>query len=171
VKVTEPDANCREKVTCKKETIHSTPERARIGNSTSAQVISFLVNSLYKRTYLCDDRFSILRSSGTCRRVFWKNGTKSFEEDIGTIILRDLSATLHNQCIQYVVVEYKLPDTHMRVAICAHNTISIGACTQVRQTAATFLSVSLLTVYCLPCSSYVHKHLQCLWHTDVQHPG
>ena len=60
VKVTEPDASCRGKDTCKKEKIHSTPERACIENWTSAQVISFFVNPLYKRTYLCHDRFLTL---------------------------------------------------------------------------------------------------------------
>jgi len=96
----EPNASCREKVTCKKEKIHSTPENKSIGNLTSPQVIRFFVNSLYKRTFFYDYRFLILWSSGTCRPVFWKNGTKFFEEDIRSKILRAVGTVPFYQTTQ-----------------------------------------------------------------------
>ena len=136
------------KIHVKKEKIHSTPVGARIGNSTSAQVISFFVNSLYQRTYLCDDRFLILRSSGTCRRVSGKMG-QNLSREIKVLkssvpLVLYLSTRLHNQCICGGWVQITR-HTHTRVPICAHNSTVIPRLTKIIRSGITFVSRNVIS--------------------------
>jgi len=62
----------------------------------------------------------------------------------------------HNQCTCGGMGITYQTHTHPRVAVCGHNTSSIGLCNCCNRPSDCYSSVSLLTVYCLPCSSYLH---------------
>jgi hypothetical protein len=63
----EPDARFSGKDTCKKEKIHSTSDRTRIGNSTSTQVIS---KRKVKVKFTLEQTTKVQRGSGGIALLF-----------------------------------------------------------------------------------------------------